>query len=247
MPSFRSTLGVAVLLLTMACDHPPTDPAVPNHGGGEPPVGDPAAAAPPGEEAGAEPAATVSKPSELILGEWALELTPTQQRQYELLEIAFRDPPPTEQELAELELSPEEQLMIGMVLMGREQHPEEHGDPDVRQGLEELASATLTITADSLEFAYGEERDPAQYTVLSEETSSLVIETTSPTEGAPVVEKVNVQLDGTDRLVLWAEGDDAGTRQTFTRRGTGLQGGAALEQPSGEPAANAAKPTPASP
>lgn len=237
MPGLRAPLGLIAILLACACGQPATDPSTAPEPGVQGQPADDQAGPAPGEGGKDQGSATASKPSELILGEWALELTPTQQRQYELLQLAFRNPPPTEQELAELALGPEEQLMIGMVLMGREQHPDQAASPQLHEGLEELASATLTITADSLTFAHGEDLDLAAYTVLSEETSTLQLETTTTVDGQPVVEKVNVQLDGTDRLQLWPQDDPTSVRQSFTRRGT-----ASKEQGQDEPGDKPAPP-----
>mgnify|MGYP006971707958 CR=1 FL=1 len=219
MPSPHAILGLTALLLACACSGPGNEPSPrPGPEGQGQPAAD-QAGPPPGEGGAEPPPVVVSKPTELFLGEWVLELNPTQQRQYELLQLAFHDPPPTEQELEAMELGPEEQLMIGMVLMGREQHPDDAATPDVQRGLDELASATLTVTADSLSFSHGEERDQASYTVNSEEDATLVLETTTTVEGQPVVEFVNVRFDGIDRLLIWAEGDPSEVRQSFTRRG----------------------------
>lgn len=233
MSSIR-TVTCLVVLLACACVQQPTAP------GGAPPPGEPGQAM--GEQGGPHPEGGPgeqgeqgeqehSKPSEMAVGEWALELTPSQQRQFELLELAFREPPPTESELAALELQPDEQLMIGMVLMGREQHPDELSTPDLQQSLEELASATLSFTETDLVFTHGEERDEASYTVLSEETTSMQLETTTSVNGQPVVEKVNVQFESEHRLLLWAEGEPADARQRFVRRGVDLEETATEGQP----------------
>jgi hypothetical protein len=234
-----------IVLLACACvQQPPADPdAGPAQGGRDQPgaeQGGPPPQGAPGEggEQGApgEPAVTdYAKPSEMAVGEWALELTPSQQRQLELLELAFRDPPPTEAELSAFELQPDEQLMIGMVLMGREQHPDELTTPELQRSLDELSSATLTITADSLVFTHGEERDEARYTVLSEETTSMQLETTTTVDGQPVVEKVNVQFESEHRLQLWAEGEGEDARQRFARRGVDLEAAPTDPQPQPPP------------
>ncbi len=147
-----------------------------------------------------------------------MELTPTQQRQFELLQMAFRDPPPTREELAQLDLSSDESLMIGMVLMGREQHPDDHALPDVHKSLDELSSATLVATGDQLTFSYGQESDVASYSVLEQAESSLILETVSNTDGQRVVEKVQVSFEGGDLLTLQVEGDLEASQQSFTRR-----------------------------
>ncbi len=217
MPSLRSTLGLAAILIACACNQPPADPgaAPPDAQAGAQAPGD---GPPPSGEGQDEPAVTVAKSSELFPGTWALELDPTQQRQYELMQLAFGDPAPTEAQLADAQLSPEEQLMVGMVMMGRQQHPSSADDSRVMQGLEELASATLTVTADSMTFAHGDIQDFATYTVLADETNTLEIETTTTVDGQPVVERVKVQLEGADRLELWVEGAPMGERQSFVRR-----------------------------
>jgi hypothetical protein len=219
------TVTCLAALLACACVQQPTEP------GGAPPtgaqgqaMGEQGGPPPQGEqgEQGEQAVTEHSKPSEMAIGEWALELSPSQQRQLELLELAFRTPPPSEAELSALELQPDEQLMIGMVLMGREQHPDELTTPELQRSLGELASATLTITATDLVFTHGEERDEASYSVLSEETTSMQLETTTTVDGEPVVEKVNVQLESEHRLQLWAEGEPADARQRFVRRGVDL-------------------------
>jgi hypothetical protein len=218
MLSSRAPIGLLLIIACACVQQPPGDPnATPMSS----PQGEPAAQqveAPQEVTPGEQTVVEHSTPSEMAIGDWVLELTPTQQRQYELLQLAFRNPPPTEADLAAMELQPDEQLMIGMVLMGREQHPDEATTPEVQRSLDELASASLTITEDSLTFAHGEELDKASYTVVSEETTSMVLETTTTFEGQPVVEQVNVRFDSVDRLQLWAEGESNGTRQTFVRR-----------------------------
>ncbi len=218
MTQLPRLIGVALVALCCACVQTPTDQGAspPAEPGGEAQA--PGEGAPPIGEGQEQPAVTVEKASELVKGEWALQLSPTQQRQYELLELAFRDPLPTEADLDGMELSAEERLTVGMVIMGREQHPDGAAQRDVLQGLDELASATLTVTADTIDFAHGEHHDLASYSVVSEESSSLLLETTSTTGGEAVVETVHVELDGADHLTIWADGDAVSARQSFARR-----------------------------
>jgi len=240
MPSLRSTLGLAAILIACACNPPPTDPgAPPQNNQGQPQAqGDGPAPSGEGQD---QPAATVAKPSELFLGTWALDLNPTQQRQHELLQLAFGDPAPTQAQLAHAQLTPEEQLMVGMVLMGREQHPGD-GTDDVLQGLEELSSATLTVTETSMNFAHGDTQDIGAYTVLTDETSTLEIESTTTVDGQPVVERVKVQFEGADRLELWIEGDPMGDHQSFVRQGSSPDA-----QDEGPPQGDPSQPPPAPP
>jgi len=232
MPSLRSSLGLAAILIACACNQPLTDPGAspPERQGQVQAQGD---GSKPSDEEQDQPIATVAKPSELFPGTWTLELSPTEQRQYELMQLAFGDPAPTEAQLAEAQLTPEEQLMVGMVLMGREQHPSDGAD-DVLQGLEELASATLTVTETSMNFAHGDTQDIATYTVLTDETSTLELETTTTVDGQPVVERVKVLLEGADRLELRLEGDPLGDRQSFVRQGSS-PGAESEAAPQGDP------------
>jgi hypothetical protein len=230
MSFIRSCVACLSLLLASACVQSQAPVA---------PPADQAGAGGPAPEQGAQdqPPPEAEKASSLVQGEWALELTPTQQRQHELLQLAFQDPPPTQDELAALDLAPDEELMLGMVLMGREQHPDDAATPQVHRSLAELSSATLTVSADTMVFSHGEEADEASYTVVNEEGGSLVVETTTQVEGQPVVEKVNILLEGRDRLQLWAEGEPASARQAFVRRGAQAGDGAPPApgaQPQGE-------------
>jgi hypothetical protein len=218
MPCLHPLLGSLAILLAGACSQGPA-PA-PTHPGPQPGAEAPAPNGEPGQDPNA--AAKTLPPAEQMRGSWALELTPAQQRQYELLQLAFREMPPTEAELAALE--PEEQLMIGMVLTSRAQAPDGQADPALRQGLDELASATLEISEDRMVFSHGEVQDEASYTVIEEKGAHIEIEATTTVEGEAVVEKVHVQLEGAQHLVLWAEGDPPASHQRFVRRpGEGAQ------------------------
>ncbi len=211
MRSFLAILFLGSALSAVAC------------GGGEPPA-EPAAQAPvaqPDEPPTGQdqPAAAPLVPArERLLGRWSMELTPQQQRQFELLELAFRDLPPSESELAARELNPDEQLMIGMILMGRQQQPDDQGLEQARQGIEELSSATLEISADRLVFSHGEDRESASYTVLSEEDSKISLDTLSGSGSELVRETVHINLTGDDSLTLRVEGDPPDASKSFQRR-----------------------------
>ncbi len=215
MTPLRYSLGALALLALQACQ-PAGDAQLPPPG----PQGQPSAdrEVPGAEGTTKQATSTVLDPAEQIQGDWDLELSATQQRQRELLELAFRDPPPSETELEELELGPEEQLMLGMVMMGRQQHPDRAADPEVLRGLEELSNASLTISADSLVFTHGQARQEASYTVAEEGSSSVSVQTTTTREGQPVVERVEILLDGADHLVLRVQDDPSGAEQRFVRR-----------------------------
>jgi hypothetical protein len=243
MLALRPVLGMLALLTALGCQ-PASDQREPQPGQqGQPNAEQPA----PPDAQGEPPAAgTVLQPTEQIRGDWDLELSATQQRQRELLELAFRDPPPSEQELEALELNPEEQLMLGMVLMGREQHPDRGADPKVLQGLEELSNAGLTVGEDSLVFTHGDQRREASYSIVGEESSSVVAETTTMRGGEPVVETVEILLEGADHLILRIQGDPSGVEQRFVRRASEEET-EDPEQPKAQPAAKAEEPEPGAP
>jgi hypothetical protein len=214
---------IPIFFLMLACARDEGQPPPPAGQPAGPPHGQQAGAPPPpagmGEGATAPPAAeATTPPRERILGAWTMALTEAQQRQYRLLELAFRDPPPSADELARLDLDQSEQLMLTSAMAGRAQDPNDPSIAELRRGLEELASANLEVTGERLVFTFAEEREEATYTVASEENGVLVLHTVTPHEGGTVAEDVQVTFEGEDKMSLLAQGDPEAAPQVFVRR-----------------------------
>lgn len=188
----------AVLLL--ACDSGQEPPSV---GGPAPQAVEPAS---PPEATGAAAA---------IQGEWTIVMTDEDRRQLEILRLAFREPPATEDELKAAGLTSEEHMMVGLMASAKANNPDDPKVVEMEQALSGLESATLSITADSMTLRAGAMSKDAAYTVKSSTGTQVTVETLDD-QGRP--ETTTITLEGPDTLVL-KDLTNAKRTQRFRRKG----------------------------
>lgn len=164
--------------------------------------------------------AAVASPRERLLGTWSIVLSDEERRQVELLQLAFRDPAPTEEELAASPWSEEERGMVRLMAAARAADPDDPKVAEMKAAAEGLRSATLTITADTMTFQAGAVTEVSTWSVQAEEAESLTIEAVEPvgSDGSPGERDLaTIRFEGEDRLVM-ADVDDPSQRQVFARK-----------------------------
>lgn len=138
-----------------------------------------------------EPAAATSGLSSRIQGEWKVVLTPEEKAQLDAMKLAFRDPPPTEAEIAAL--SQEEQMLVGIMLMAVQAEPDGEKVAEMKAVMQGLDNMKLTVTPDTMTMAIGDQGETAKWKVKSESDAGLVILTT---DAQGQTDELTIALDG---------------------------------------------------
>ncbi|MFT4974894.1 MAG: hypothetical protein ACI8S6_000777 [Myxococcota bacterium] len=113
-------------------------------------------------------------------GSWTVEPSVEDRRQATLLRLALRDPPPSEADLSQSDLTPSEAAMVRSVLSARRTDPPPPQLAELRDRLSGLESATLEITTNELRFTLGEATSTRRYTVLSAEPERVEVSVVHP-------------------------------------------------------------------
>mgnify|MGYP001015685996 CR=1 FL=1 len=213
-----TNLALSFLLFAFACGE--SDPAAP----GAEAAANEAAAQAPAQAAGpsdAAPQASADAPAaQRLLGEWTIVLGPQELRQVELLKLALKDPPPTAEELTKANLTAEEKAMVDVMGSARAANPTDPKIAEMKAAADGLATATVTFTADSMDFRAGPISEKTAYTVVSQTESTVVVRSTGPAnaDGSPgPAEDATITFDGADAILL-ADAADPGNTQRFTRK-----------------------------
>ncbi len=173
-----------------------------------------AAPAPAPTEAAAPAPAAAKKSSEAIQGTWSIVLGDEEKRQVEVMQMALKDPAPTEEELKKAGLSEDEMMMVALMGAARAADPNDPKVKEMAAAVEGLASATMTVTATDMTFKAGTMTETASYTVQSEEGPVVTIKTT---DADGTEETATLTLEGNTTLVLGDPADPTKT-QKFTRK-----------------------------
>jgi len=207
--------ALVCLALALACGGTPPDPAAPAE---VPPAPQPAAtptpaAGPVSTTAPAAPAATTDLAT-AVQGDWAIALGDEERRQVQILELALKDPPATEQELAAAGLSADEKMMVGLLSAARARSPDDPKVKDMESAVANLHAATVHISDRDLSFTAGEVTRHATYTVQGADGMALTILSTDD-DGSQ--DTTVLTLESPDVLLL-SDAKSPNRTQRFTRR-----------------------------
>lgn len=108
-----------------------------------------------------------------LLGSWVISLNEAQQRELDVMAMAFRDPPPTAEELTKKAFSSAEQGVILALADLRQRKPDDPQLVEARKVVQGMAESSLWIGTSSLAMAVGGLRESAVFEVLTE-TSTVV-------------------------------------------------------------------------
>ncbi|MEL6350009.1 MAG: hypothetical protein AAFV53_43310 [Myxococcota bacterium] len=140
-----------------------------------------------------------------IQGRWAVDPSADDLRRAQVMQLAFKAPPPTDAEIIQAKLSPEENNLVRSIRTAREDNP---GAPELKQmqaRMQAVSSATLTITATELTFEIGGQAIARTYTVLTSGEESVQVRTVSP-RGEAQVDTLTL-LDEETLQIKEADGD----------------------------------------
>ncbi len=154
------------------------------------------------------------KASEKMRGEYKIVLGPEEQKQMDVMRLALKDPAPTEEDIKAASLSEEEGMMVAMVMMAKADDPNDPKIAEMAAMLEQMENATLTVTADKIAMAFGDQKTVASYTITSE-TDKVVKITTKEDDGTESANTVTLQDETTLVIVEDAEPDE---KMTFVRK-----------------------------
>ena len=110
---------------------------------------------------------------EQLQGTWQVEPSEEDRRKATLLELAFREPPPTEADLSHADLTPQETQLVQGLLQARQNDPSEPRLLAMKAKMEGIDGALLEITDQELRFSLGGTTMVRQYTVLSSDASTV--------------------------------------------------------------------------
>lgn len=121
----------------------------------------------------AEPAPAAGVARKQLRGSWVISLNDAQKRELDVMAMAFRDPPPTAEELTKKAFSNAEQGVILALADLRQRKPDDPQLAEARKVVQGMAESSLWIGTSSLAMAVGGLRESAVFEVLTE-TSSVV-------------------------------------------------------------------------
>lgn len=108
-----------------------------------------------------------------LQGTWQVEPSAEDRRKAMLLELVFREPPPTEADLSHADLTPQETQLVQDLLQARQNNPSEPKLMAMKSRMEGVDEALLEITEQELRFSLGGTTMVRQYTVLSSDASTV--------------------------------------------------------------------------
>jgi len=175
----------------------------------------PAPADPPAAEASASATATTEAPGqaaavERLQGTWKIVLNDEQKQELATLQLAFRDPPPTDDELKNLDKK--DAMLVGMVLMARKKDPDSQQLAQMKTLMMGLADTTLTFGDGQLTMGLGTMQLGGPYNVVKAAGDKVTIHH-EPKDGK--AQDIPITFDGDDTIVL---SDDKGQETRFQRQ-----------------------------
>ena len=144
---------------------------------------------------------SVSEPdhAQQIQGVWSVEPSEADKRQAFLLQLAFSQPPPDEQAIAEANLTDEEKVVVESLLQAQATAPDAPIIAVMRNRLAGMDSATFEITAAEMRFTLGGETEVRAYSVVSASESEVAISVVHPSGTS---EEHVLQVRSPNELVL---------------------------------------------
>lgn len=115
-----------------------------------------------------------------LQGTWQVEPSEEDRRKAMLLELVFREPPPTEADLSHADLTPPETQLVQDMLRARHDDPNEPSIMAMKARMEGVDDAQLEISEQELRFSLGGTTMVRQYTVLSSDASTVRVSVTGP-------------------------------------------------------------------
>ncbi len=152
-----------------------------------------------------------------LQGSWRMELSAEQKDRYRLITLAFRDPPPSEDEIKELALGSDDQTMLEMIQQRMAEDPNDPQLAEIRSSLQGYQDSSLEITADQLRFSWGDRQEVYAYTVEESGTGSFTI-TTRALDGEQPNESVTIALEGENRMSVTPEGGSEGDKAYYSKQ-----------------------------
>lgn len=106
-------------------------------------------------------------------GTWSMQMTAEQAMELAAMELALREPPPTQEEIEAASLTEKQMAVVAMILMTRESDPTAPTVNQMREAIDDMKGATVTIAPETITFAVGEERQVSAYRVVGEEPAGV--------------------------------------------------------------------------
>jgi len=205
---------VSVLVLAACGDAEPTAASTEAAAPVAPPVVPPAATAAP------------AKASARLLGEWSIVLSDQEKRQVDVLQLALKDPAPTQEDMAKMNLTEDEKTMVGLMAAAKAKNPSDPKVAQMKAAADGLGQASVTITADHMTFHAGPVTQDSTYTVTAETDSTVSIQSADPAKaeaaaaaaGTPPEQNMaTITFLDPDTIEL-SDSEDATKKQTFKRK-----------------------------
>ena len=117
---------------------------------------------------------------EAIQGTWQVELSEADMARAAILRLGLQQPPPTDAELSQADLTPEDEALVRSMLAAREADPAAPQLAEMQARLAGLASVTLEVTDRELRFTMGGTTQARPYTVLSSSPSQVRLSVQHP-------------------------------------------------------------------
>lgn len=149
-----------------------------------------------------------------VLGEWRLVLDEADRRQLEALELAFRDPVPSDDEIAAAALADDAAMLVGLIVGLRRVDPEDPALAAYREGLIGLRGARFVVTESAMTLSFGSTSSTQTYQVIGERGDRLRIEVRA--EDGSRIDAV-LRLREEEGLLQYAEAGRDGQRLDFRR------------------------------
>jgi hypothetical protein len=141
-------------------------------------------------EAPAEPVALDAVVREALLGVWLAYFNEEQQRQFDLMALALRDPTPTEEELEGMKLTTEEKMLVAMMMLAKNTDPDGEQMRHLQTQLDSMKSVTMSFEKERLVFTWGDLVDESSYEVIVQGDGSLRLKTLRGSEGGEDIHKL---------------------------------------------------------
>jgi hypothetical protein len=151
-------------------------------------------------EAPAEPVALDAVVREALLGVWLAYFNEEQQRQFDLMALALRDPTPTQEELEGMKLSEEEKVLIAMMMEAKSTDPDGEQMRHLQTQLDSMKSVTMSFEKERLVFTWGDLVDESSYEVIVQGDGSLRLKTLRGSEGGEDIHKLVIVEENTIHL-----------------------------------------------
>lgn len=152
--------------------------------------------------------------SEKALGDWDLQLAPSEAERVVALEMAFLEPIPSDEDIESAGLNEDAVMLVSLVVALRRADPADPALQTYRDGLDGLRGASLTVTGVQMSLDFGTSTSVLAYRVLDTRTSRMRIETTDVTGDHTMAV---IRFRDNDQTMLFLEEGRGGQRLVFTR------------------------------